>query len=366
MINGNDDPLDGEENVVDEGAEGDEEREPSELEGAEEEEEEYEGYETPPWRQRRFLMLAGGLLAVVVALVGVLLFVSGGDGTESAADGAVVDAIGEIEFDVEEVEVGPAPGDVASLGQAITALGDADRVALLQQLGVSAEEAEEAAGVAERRWGLNTDAAEVPTGLKPWEQYAWMTGTMSGGEGGRSKTLGLVAQNVLASLGPAVWPMVQADQTLRRIFTQSLVEWDYWGTQGDLLVLDTYLDAAAEASLEAESRLGEADAGVSAQTRRYVRDTLRGLDPLVRGRDIAVELNESFADGRGWDTLEPSERSRLGRLAGQEIFEALSDFDRVMMNYGCSVCGELYRNPPDESPSSAAPAIGVGNVDDRA
>ena len=70
-----------------------------------------------------------------------------------------------------------------------------------------------------------------------------MSGAMSGGNSEGGTTLGLVAQDVLASLGPAVWPMVQADQTLRRIFTQSLVDWDYWGTQGDLLVLETYLDA---------------------------------------------------------------------------------------------------------------------------
>ena len=365
MFNGNEEALGGEDNVVGEDGQYEEDLESGEQDEGGEEEPEFEVDGTPPWRQRRFLIMAGGLLAVVVVLVGVLVVVSGGDETENPVGGVGGDEIREIDFEVEEVEAGLATGDVESLGQAIAELDDAGRVALLQQLGISPEEAAEA-GVVERRWGLNTDAAEVPTGLKPWEQYAFLTGGMSGGEGGGGMTLGLVAQDLLASLGPVVWPMVQADQTLRRIFTQSLVDWDYWGTQGDLLVLETYLDAAGEASLEAEKRLSEADTGVSAQTRRYVRDTLRGLEPLLRGRDIAVELNDSFADGRGWDTLEPSERSRLGRLAGQEIFEALSDFDRVMINYGCSVCGELYRNPPDDLPRSAAPAIVEGTADDRA
>ena len=306
----------------------------------------------PWWRRRRFLLMAGlGVAAavVVVALAAVLL---GGGGDAGDAGGADETAA-EIDFSAAEVDQGPVAGDVDALGAAIAALEPADRVALLTSLGMS-EEAAASVAAPEQGWRLNRDAADLPTNLKPWARHAMTSGLMSGvgsGEGGA--TLGLVAKDVLASLGPAVWPMVQADQTLRRIFTQSLVDWDYWGTQSELLVLETYLNAAAEASLDVERRVGEAEFGLSAQTRQYVRDALAGLEPLLQGRDIAVQVNSAFADGRSWDTLEPTERSRLGRLAGQEIFESLSEFDRVMMRYGCSVCGELYRNPPDASPTSA-------------
>ncbi len=361
MFNVNEEVLGGDENVVEESV-GEETEAPV---GDEEEEEEYL-YETegPWWRERRFLFIAGGFVAVLVVLVAAVLILSGGDDAETASELDNVEAVGGIEFDVEELDPAAAVGDVASLGDAISALDELDRVALLRALGFS-EEAAESVGRPDRPWRLNDDAADVPTDLRPWERYAMTSGAMSGLESEGGMTLGLVAQDVLASLGPAVWPMVQADQTLRRIFTQSLVDWDYWGTQDDLLVLETYLDAAAEASLDVEKRVSDADFGLSAQTRRYVRDTLQGLEPLLRGRDIAVELNEAFADGRGWDTLEPSERSRLGRLAGQEIFESLSEFDRVMMSYGCSVCGELYRSPPDGAPSSAVPANGEGAGDVR-
>ena len=359
MFNADEENLVVDENVVEEGI-GEEADAPAGGSG----EDEAEGL--PWWRERRFMFIAGGSAAVVIVLVIVVLLLSGGDDLDTASvedGGEVVDgeSIGDIEFNIEDVEAAPGAGDVASLGEAIAVLDEADRVALLQMLGLSEEDA---AAVGELRpWRLNEAAVDIPTGLTPWHRWAMTSGGMRNQESGGGTTLGHVAQDVLASLGPVVWPMVQADQALRRIFTQPLVGWDYWGTQGDLLVLETYLEAAAEASLDVELSVSEAEFGLSAQTRSYVRDTLKGLEPLLRGRDIAVEMNEAFADGRGWDTLEPSERSRLGRLAGQEIFEALSDFDRVMMSYGCSVCGELYRNPTGDAPSSAVPASGEGAGD---
>lgn len=360
MFNANEENLVVDENVVEEGI-GEETDAPAGGAG----EEEADGL--PWWRERRFMFIAGGFAAVVTVLVIVVLLLSGGDDVDTASvvDGVEVldsESDGGIEFDIEDVEPGPVAGDVASLGEAIAVLDEADRVALLQVLGLSEEDAS-AVGAPDRPWRLNDAAVDIPTGLTPWHRFAMTSGGMSGLESSGGMTLGHVAQDVLASLGPAVWPMVQADQTLRRIFTQPLVGWDYWGTQGELLVLETYLAAAAEASLDVEQSVSEAEFGLSAQTRSYVRDTLKGLQPLLRGRDIAVEMNEAFADGRGWDTLEPSERSRLGRLAGQDIFEALSDFDRVMIAYGCSVCGELYRNPTGDVPSSAVPANGEGAGD---
>ena len=367
MFNANEENLVVDENVVEESI-GEDAAWP---EGGAGEDETDDGWEQetdglPWWRKRRFMFIAGGFAAVVIVLVIVVMLLSGGDDVDTASGvdgGEVVDSesVGGIEFDVEDVEAAPAAGDVVSLGEAIAVLDEADRVALLQMLGLSEEDAA-AVGVLDP-WRLNKAAVDIPTGLTPWHRAAIKGGLMRGRESGGGMTLGHVAQDVLASLGAVVWPMVQADQALRRIFTQPLVGWDYWGTQGDLLVLDTYLDAAAVASLDVERSVSEAEFGLSARTRSYVRDTLKGLEPLLRARDIAVEMNEAFADGRGWDTLEPSERSRLGRLAGQEIFEALSDFDRVMMAYGCSVCGELYRNPTGGAPSSAVPASGEGVVD---
>lgn len=336
------------------GAEDEEEgAEPGEEDGDEDEYEWGEEDRVPLWKRRNVQVGTGAVAAVVVVLLIVLFVVRSGGSDEAVAEETA--ALEEIEFNLEEVPVDVAVvvADVPALAESIAALTVDERVELLETLGVSEERAREVVEAGEA-WGLNRWASDVPTDVRPWERYAMISGAMSGIGSEGSGSLGLVAQDVLGSLGPAVWPMVQADQTLRRVFTQSLVDWDYWGTQGELLVLDRYLEAASEASEEVKSRVAE-EVSLTAQTRQYIEMVLGGLEPLQRGRNIAFEVNEAFADGRGWDTLDPAERSRLGRLAGQEIFEALSEFDGVMMRHGCSACGELYRNPPQGSPTSSAP-----------
>ena len=111
-----------------------------EVEDEEEVEEEEDWNEETPgpfWRERRFLLIAGGFAAVALVLVVVLLFVTSGGEEETAAGLDTGEGLGEIEFDVEEVDAGSVAGDVESLWQAISALESADRVELLQQLGIS-------------------------------------------------------------------------------------------------------------------------------------------------------------------------------------------------------------------------------------
>ena len=133
-------------------------------------------------------------------------------------------------------------------------------------------------------------------------------------------------------LGPRLWVYTQVWFHVRRVVSVEVAEWEAESFTRDVEEIQSLLNVDEVRFWR--SHLREASP--------VVRSYAQRIDEGVQGVDAAVNrLSEAqviLAAGE----LGPEERSQLIRLA-RDVEYLLDDFDSAMSEYGCSVCGELFR-----------------------
>ena len=133
-------------------------------------------------------------------------------------------------------------------------------------------------------------------------------------------------------LGPRLWIYTQVWFHVRRTISVEVSEWDVSVFAHDLERAEALLESAPERT--DHSSMGE----VGTVVRSYadsIEAGMSGIDRAVRHLAEARSILE-------WEEVGPPERSRFIRLS-REVEYLLDEFDGAMSAYGCSVCGELFR-----------------------
>ncbi len=151
-------------------------------------------------------------------------------------------------------------------------------------------------------------------------------------DGPRNPYLSKEELTYFRELGPRLWIYTQVWFHVRRVVSVEVSEWDAAVFGYDL--------ERAEALLESfPDRVGYSSMG---EVGPVVRSYADSIEAGMSGVDQAVvHLAEARSILEG-EEFGPLERGRLIRLS-REVEYLLDEFDSAMSVYGCSVCGELFR-----------------------
>ena len=290
-------------------------------------------------RRRRILMVAGlvGILAGVVLLLFMTVFSGSGDEGLAEADQGQSPAI---EFGISDGPV--SPDGVGGAGSVVVAGGigveGSDVSGQNGQVGIAPTSEAFSAP-----WMLSAGSTDA-TSLQPWAQSGSNLDQVplvsEVGAESRSAPLSLVSASYLYRLGPPVWHMVRAEIAMRMVASQSLTTWDYEWTRVRLRDIKEQLRWVDDQFEELES-----PEAVSHRVEKYSESVMDGVDFLDEALDILEEVNQAYGDDEGWDDFTSGQRERVSRLVTQTFYAEVDAFGALMGTYGCSICGELYRNP---------------------
>lgn len=139
------------------------------------------------------------------------------------------------------------------------------------------------------------------------------------------------------SLGPRLWLYTQVWFDLGRVMETDLADWG----PGELALELERMRRRLEEAPERANYSSMDDVGL------VVRSYADSLEEGMRGVDLAVSnlsraqdlLAEAAAQEAGLTSVQRIDLLQWGR----EVERRLVEFDAVMSAYGCSVCGELFR-----------------------
>ncbi len=291
---------------------------------------------------RRPVVLLGLALALLLPIsVGALfLLQSGADSNDANLETSDDALVPNLDLDLDLDLDSPTPEPVAT--------PDAD--ALLHQLAQLGFTPPATAPDPAAPAGPGNNSA-APPGAAPWTSFAQSGGVEQDPlprTAAPAAAPSLIEIDVIYRLGPATWHRIQAHVMMQQLSIQPLSEWDASYSAGRLALAQGHLERAAAASSPVEQDLQNDALNLATRVREYVAMMLDGQRHLEDAYDLLAEMQRAL-DGNadGWYGLTEEERGQLNRIASDDLLQALFAFDRIMQTYGCSICGEVYRQPAE-------------------
>ena len=141
----------------------------------------------------------------------------------------------------------------------------------------------------------------------------------------------------LSDLGGVLWANTKAWMHVRRLLFVDVGDWSYE-------VVNFHVAEAQLSLAEAKDRRSRRDyevGDVVAAYGRVIEDGVRGVSDAVKALDDARDILQGSDSGLSADL--PYEDRELVRQLSREAEKSIGGFDDAMSQYGCSVCGELFR-----------------------
>ena len=155
----------------------------------------------------------------------------------------------------------------------------------------------------------------------------------------RNPHLGEGERRYLRQAGRGIWQAVTAWVMLREVVYRDSEDWDRQDVSVKLALAKENLQSAA-ARLDTLQGVSE---GVDPVVVGYVNRLRDAVVLLSAGRERLSQVYEQLWDAEGLpQELTVDERERLGALERRSRDE-LGEFSDLMSRYGCSICGEFFR-----------------------
>lgn len=146
----------------------------------------------------------------------------------------------------------------------------------------------------------------------------------------------------VTSLGGVMWEGVQGHLVLERLLETPPNEWDSGPVESGLGRVEVHLQEARRLQGNVQTPSGDVQPAVR-EYAQHLRQAIGFLDEAVREmRSGIIELQRAG----GWDDMTPTAKRELNGMFWRAS-TALQEFSRAMGQYGCSICGEMYRYRED-------------------
>ena len=278
--------------------------------------------------------LVGGVLAVCAFGFVYMVFIKGG-GDE--APGGNIDLSGQIDFSTL-----PDAGDVAGSG------GGADSAAAVPVMLEEDVVAERVAATIEAMGPFETPVptptpdiaatlqAELNTNRSESDRILRLDPLNSREPRNPYLTEGEIER--MAEMGPALWSHTKAWLHVREVLSLGVGDWSSRFLGFHIFEAESYVADFTDR----RERRGSDDVGeVVVAYVRSVEEGMQGVRSAVLSLQRAAAILGRSESGAMVD-LPFEEREEIARLA-RDAEELLVEFDNAMSQYGCSVCGELFR-----------------------
>ena len=156
--------------------------------------------------------------------------------------------------------------------------------------------------------------------------------------GGGSGVLNEADYAYVQSIGPAVFPAVQAHLLLEGLLVQLPTSWDDPSHARELTRIGAEIH---EAQTRTDRVVGNLE-GVSEELRVYGRNLQDGLKHLAEAHLYVNAGVGMVTDAGGWNALTRDQRETLDELYWAGSGE-LREFQSLLERHGCLACGEVYR-----------------------
>jgi hypothetical protein len=280
--------------------------------------------------------VVGGVLAVCLFAFVYLVFIKGGDETP----GGTMDLSGQIDFSAladSGAGGGAGPGGAA---------GPAAGPVMLEESVVAERVAATVEAMGPRETPVPTPTPDIAATLqaelnanRSESDRILKLDPLSSGEP-RNPYLTQRELERLAGMGPALWSHTKAWLHVREVLSLGVGDWSSRFLGYHVFQAESYVSDFAEA----RGRRGRGSDDVGKVVAAYALSLEEGMQSVrssVASLRRAAAILERSESGAMVD-LPFEEREQIARLA-REAEEQLVDFDNAMSQYGCSVCGELFR-----------------------
>ena len=279
--------------------------------------------------------VAGGVLAVLVFGFVYLVFIKGGDD----APGGTMDLSGQIDFSAL-ADAGGGSGDGGGSADAAAAVP-----VMLEESVVAERVAATVEAMGPRETPVPTPTPNIAATLqaelnanRSESDRILKLDPLSSGEP-RNPYLTERELDLLAGMGPALWSHTKAWLHVREVLSLGVGDWSSRFLGFHVFQAESYVADFADAGHRGR---GSDDVGeVVTAYARSLEEGMRGVRSSVASLRRAAAILERSESGAMVD-LPFEEREQIARFA-RDAEEQLVDFDNAMSQYGCSVCGELFR-----------------------
>ncbi len=279
--------------------------------------------------------VVGGVLAVCLFAFVYLVFMKGGDGD---VPGGSVDLSGQIDFSAL-ADAGDGSGDGA---------GPAAGPVMLEESVVAERVAATVEAMGPRETPVPTRTPDIAATLqaelnanRSESDRILKLDPLSSGEP-RNPYLTERELDLLAGMGPALWSHTKAWLHVREVLSLGVGDWSSRFLGFHVFQAESYVADFTDSGSRRGRGRGSDDVGeVVAAYARSLEEGMRGVRSSVASLRRAAEVLGRSESGAMVD-LPFEEREQIARFA-RDAEEQLVDFDNAMSQYGCSVCGELFR-----------------------
>ena len=141
----------------------------------------------------------------------------------------------------------------------------------------------------------------------------------------------------MSDLGGVLWANTKAWMHVRRLLFVDVGDWTFEVVNFHVAEAELSLAESEDQRSRRDYEIGD----VVAAYGRVIEDGVDGVSEAVKALDDARDILQGSDSGLSADL--PFEEREMLRQLSRKAEKAIGGFDDAMSQYGCSVCGELFR-----------------------